>query len=152
MRLRIENIEFLVNPIFMPWKDFVHLYYPKESTYEPMSQMEKTLQYKGKAWFICLGWLYRFFYFFSFGFILCYLAFSVWIPALRRKKHFSFIVFTVFILIFNAFIMSNAAGISYRYQVRVLLLLYLALCLIIFDPGLRTIITNIKNKDASLIK
>lgn len=71
-------------------------------------------------------------YYLSLLVILVFSVLSISFPKLRKTGHFSFVVFVIMVLFFNALIMPFSC-IMGRYQVRIMLLPCLAMCLIISE-------------------
>ncbi len=103
-------------------------------TYLPQQteQIKKSLQYIDKLGVINFQPFYLLCYYISLLLSSGFLILCLWFPKMRKTRYFSFVVFVLFAIFFNALIFSIGLS-GGRFQVRALLLPCLAACLIVSD-------------------
>ncbi len=105
----------------------IEIFLPRE-----IERIKKSLQYRNKLKVVNFEFFYIVCYYMSLLVISTFFILSFWFPNMRKTQYFSFVVFVIFLLFFNALIFS-IGPLHGRFQVRVLLLPCLAACLIISD-------------------
>jgi hypothetical protein len=96
---------------------------------------KNSLQYKGKLLPLSkkLKLIYTVVYYTSILTMLFFISYFLINRKTRDLKYYSFTVFSIIIILINAWIMSNWIGIVLRYQFRVMLIPCLAMSLIVMD-------------------